>query len=139
MGRADDFRHRVGVGVDRGRGRHRHLLRSRIWNIGEERIVTAAEIIDRHPDIIIGSWCGKKFRPEKVVARLSFEQIPAVQNNGLHEIKSPIILQPGPAALTDGLMALLGFPPGSGGTRSEHYAASPVIPSMTIRASAGVL
>ncbi len=72
----------------------------------KERIVTAAEIIDRHPDIIIGSWCGKKFRAEKVAARPGFEQIPAVQNNELHEIKSPIILQPGPAALTDGLIAL---------------------------------
>lgn len=71
-----------------------------------ERIVTAAEIIDRHPDIIIGSWCAKKFRPAKVVARFGFEQIPAVQNNALYEIKSPIILQPGPAALTDGLKAL---------------------------------
>ena len=72
----------------------------------KERIVTAGEIIDRHPDIIIGSWCGKKFRAEKVAVRPGFEQIPAVQNNELHEIKSPIILQPGPAALTDGLMAL---------------------------------
>jgi iron complex transport system substrate-binding protein len=72
----------------------------------KERIVTVAEIIDRHPDIIIGSWCGKKFRAEKVAVRPGFEQIPAVQNNELYEIKSPIILQPGPAALTDGLMAL---------------------------------
>jgi iron complex transport system substrate-binding protein len=100
MERADDFRHRLGV--DRGRGRHRHLLRSRIGQSAKERIVTAAQIIDRHPDIIIGSWCGKRFRPEKVVARLGFEQIPAVQNNELHEIKSLITLQPGPAALVTG-------------------------------------
>ena len=71
-----------------------------------ERIVTAEEIIARRPDIIIGSWCGKKFRPEKLAARPGFEQIPAVRNRALYEIKSPIILQPGPAALTDGLRAL---------------------------------
>ena len=72
----------------------------------KERIVTAEEIIARRPDIIIGSWCGKKFRPEKLAARPGFEQIPAVRNHALYEIKSPIILQPGPAALTDGLKAL---------------------------------
>jgi iron complex transport system substrate-binding protein len=71
-----------------------------------ERIVTTDEIIVRGPDIIIGSWCGKKFRPEKVAARPGFAQIPAVRNRALYEIKSPIILQPGPAALTDGLAAL---------------------------------
>jgi iron complex transport system substrate-binding protein len=71
-----------------------------------ERIVTAEEVIAHQPEIIIGSWCGKKFRPEKVAARPGFEQIPAVRNGALYEIKSPIILQPGPAALTDGLQAL---------------------------------
>ena len=71
-----------------------------------ERIVTTEEIIARQPDIIIGSWCGKKFRAEKVAARPGFERISAVRNGALHEIKSPIILQPGPAALTEGLTAL---------------------------------
>jgi iron complex transport system substrate-binding protein len=72
----------------------------------KDRVVTADEIIDRAPDIIVGSWCGKKFRPEKVVARAGFERVPAVRDGALHEIKSPLILQPGPAALTDGLAAL---------------------------------
>jgi iron complex transport system substrate-binding protein len=72
----------------------------------KERIVTADDVIARAPDIIVGSWCGKKFRPEKVVKRPGFERIPAVQRGALHEIKSPLILQPGPAALTDGLAAL---------------------------------
>ena len=72
----------------------------------KERIVTAEEIIARTPDIIIGSWCGKKFRAEKVTARPGFTQLPAVRNGALHEIKSSLILQPGPAALTDGLRAL---------------------------------
>ncbi len=71
-----------------------------------ERIVTTEEIIARQPDIIIGSWCGKKFRAKKVAARPGFERISAVRNGALHEIKSPIILQPGPAALTEGLTAL---------------------------------
>jgi iron complex transport system substrate-binding protein len=71
-----------------------------------ERIVTAEEVIRRSPDIIIGSWCGKKFRSEKVVARPGFGTIPAIKRGRLHEIKSPLILQPGPAALTDGLAAL---------------------------------
>ena len=55
---------------------------------------------------IIGSWCGKKFVPAKVVARDGFATIRAVRDGQLHEIKSPLILQPGPAALTDGLDAL---------------------------------
>jgi iron complex transport system substrate-binding protein len=70
------------------------------------RIVTVGQVIHRAPDIIIGSWCGKKFRPEKVAARPGFDAIPAVRNGRLYEIKSPLILQPGPAALTDGLAAL---------------------------------
>jgi iron complex transport system substrate-binding protein len=71
-----------------------------------ERIVTAEDVIARQPDIIIGSWCGKKFRPEKVAARPGFDGVPAVRAGALHEVKSPLILQPGPAALTDGLARL---------------------------------
>jgi iron complex transport system substrate-binding protein len=62
-----------------------------------------AEVVRRAPDIILGSWCGKKFRPDKVAARPGWDAIPAVRDGALHEIKSPIILQPGPAALTDGV------------------------------------
>lgn len=61
------------------------------------------DVVRRAPDIILGSWCGKKFRPEKVAARPGWEAIPAVRDGELHEIKSPLILQPGPAALTDGV------------------------------------
>ncbi|HTD28933.1 MAG TPA: cobalamin-binding protein [Xanthomonadaceae bacterium] len=64
------------------------------------------EVVRIGPDIIIGSWCGKKFRPEKVAARPGWSAIPAVRDGELHEIKSPLILQPGPAALSDGLGAL---------------------------------
>jgi iron complex transport system substrate-binding protein len=73
----------------------------------KDRIVTADSVIAAAPDIVLGSWCGKKFRPEQVAARPGFDAIPAVRNNALHEIKSPIILQPGPAALTDGLDAIV--------------------------------
>ena len=72
----------------------------------KDRIVTGAEVVAARPDIIIGSWCGKKFVPAKVAARPGFAQIPAVQTGWLREIKSTLILQPGPAALTDGLDAL---------------------------------
>lgn len=65
----------------------------------KDRFVIAGEVIERKPDILVGSWCGKKFRPEKARARLGLS-VP------MHEIKSPLILQPGPAALTDGLAAL---------------------------------
>jgi iron complex transport system substrate-binding protein len=74
-----------------------------------ERIVTADEVIAASPDIIIGSWCGKKVRPEKITARPGFDTIPAVRDQQIYEIKSSIILQPGPAALTDGLAALEGI------------------------------
>ncbi len=71
-----------------------------------ERIVTADAVIAAAPDIIIGSWCGKKFRPERVCARPGFAAIPAVKSGLVREVKSTIILQPGPAALTDGLSAI---------------------------------
>ncbi|MBI3369037.1 MAG: cobalamin-binding protein [Burkholderiales bacterium] len=76
-------------------------------SLGRDRIVSdPREVIAAAPDIIIGSWCGKKFRPEQVAARPGWNDIPAVRHGALHEIKSPLILQPGPAALTDGLSAL---------------------------------
>jgi len=72
----------------------------------KDRIVTAEEIVEGEPNLIIGSWCGKKFRPERVVARPGFAEIPAVRDQDIYEIKSSLILQPGPAALTDGLAEL---------------------------------
>lgn len=74
--------------------------------LARERCVTDEEVIGAAPDIIIGSWCGKKFRSEQVVSRPGWDAIPAVRNGALHEIKSSLILAPGPAALTDGLDAL---------------------------------
>ncbi len=76
-------------------------------SLARDRIIAdPAEVVRRAPDIVFGSWCGKKFRPERVAARPGWSAMPAVRDGELHEIKSPIILQPGPAALFDGLDAL---------------------------------
>jgi len=72
--------------------------------LGRDRIVAdPLDVVRAAPDLVIGSWCGKKFRPEQVAARPGWGDVPAVRHGELHEIKSPLILQPGPAALTDGL------------------------------------
>lgn len=73
---------------------------------GERVIADPGEVIRRAPELIIGSWCGKRFRPEQVCARPGWEAIPAVRNGQVFEIKSPDILSPGPAALTDGVAHL---------------------------------
>ncbi|HET9680110.1 MAG TPA: cobalamin-binding protein [Gammaproteobacteria bacterium] len=78
-----------------------------VESLAKNRILAdGVEAAHREPDIIFGSWCGKKFRPEKVREREGWANVPAVRNNELHEIKSSIILQPGPAALTDGVREL---------------------------------
>jgi iron complex transport system substrate-binding protein len=75
--------------------------------LARDRILAdSGEVVRRAPDIVLGSWCGKKFRPDRVAARPGWSAIPAVRDGELHEIKSPIILQPGPAALFDGLDAM---------------------------------
>ncbi len=75
-----------------------------VESLGKNRIIAdSGEIVRRNPDIILGSWCGKKFRPEKVAAREGWSVVNAVRHQQLFEIKSPEILQPGPAALTDGV------------------------------------
>ena len=81
-----------------------------VESLAKNRIlVDSDEVIRRAPDIILGSWCGKKFRPERVATRPGWKAIPAVRDGHMYEIKSPIILQPGPAALTDGLRAIHGI------------------------------
>jgi iron complex transport system substrate-binding protein len=75
--------------------------------LGRDRIIAdPLEIVRRSPDLIVASWCGKKFRPEQVAARAGWQDVPAVSNHQLHEIKSADILQPGPAALSDGVEQL---------------------------------
>ena len=72
-----------------------------------DRIVTSSDVIEAAPDIIVASWCGKKLRPEAFREREGWAAIPAVKKNYIYEVKSPLILQPGPAALTDGLNKLV--------------------------------
>jgi iron complex transport system substrate-binding protein len=79
-------------------------------SLGRNRIIAdPLEVARRAPDIILGSWCGKKFRPETVAARAGWQDIPAVRNGYVREIKSALILQPGPAALTEGVQAVQGI------------------------------
>ena len=73
----------------------------------KNRIVSSEQVIEAQPDVIIASWCGKKVRPEKIARRPGWDAIPAVRDGRIIEIKSPLILQPGPAALTDGLNAIV--------------------------------
>jgi iron complex transport system substrate-binding protein len=78
-----------------------------VQSLGKDRIVAdPGEIVRRNPDIVVGSWCGKKFRPERVAARPGWDAVNAVRDAQLFEIKSADILQPGPAALTDGVEQL---------------------------------
>ena len=78
----------------------------RAARLGRERIVAAGEVIRRQPDVIIASWCGKAVRREKIVSRPGWREIPAVRDGHVYEIKSAYILQPGPAALTEGVHQL---------------------------------
>ena len=71
--------------------------------LATNRIVTSAQVIASAPDVIIGSWCGKPVRKEKIAAREGWSAIPAVRNGHIYEVKSTYILQPGPASLTDGV------------------------------------
>ena len=72
--------------------------------LGKDRIIAdPMEVVRREPEIIFGSWCGKRFRPERVAERPGWAAVPAVRDGEVHEIKSAVILQPGPAALTEGL------------------------------------
>jgi iron complex transport system substrate-binding protein len=81
----------------------RHLRNGRL---ARERIVTSEQIVAAAPDIIIASWCGKPVRREKIAARAGWDQLPAVKHGQIYEIKSAFILQPGPAALTEGVTQL---------------------------------
>jgi iron complex transport system substrate-binding protein len=78
----------------------------RTAKLARDRIVTSEQVIAAAPDVIIGSWCGKPVRKERIAARPGWETIPAVRNNRIHEVKSTYILQPGPASLTEGVEQL---------------------------------
>jgi len=78
----------------------------RAAKLGRDRIVRSDDVIDRQPDVIIASWCGKTVRKERIIRRPGWSAIPAVRNNHVYEIKSSYILQPGPASLTEGIHQL---------------------------------
>ncbi len=86
-----------------GRDAFAHLAAEKA---ARDRIVAPADVVTAAPEVIVASWCGKKVRPERIAARHGWGTVPAVRDGRIHEIKSPLILQPGPAALTDGLDAL---------------------------------
>ena len=71
--------------------------------LGKDRIVTSEAVIAANPDVIVGSWCGKPVRKERIAARPGWDQIAAVRNGHIYEVKSTYILQPGPASLTEGV------------------------------------
>lgn len=73
------------------------------FHSAKDRVIQADQVIERQPDIIIGSWCGKKFQPEQVTAREGWSEIPAIKNGFVIEIKSADILQPGPSLIMHGL------------------------------------
>lgn len=83
------------------------FARLRACKSATERIVTSEAVIAAAPDVVLASWCGKKVARDKICSRPGWDAIPAVRNGRIVEIKSPLILQPGPAALTDGLDAIM--------------------------------
>ena len=74
--------------------------------LGSQRIVSSEEVVERQPDVIVASWCGKRVNRDRIAARAGWEKVPAVRNGHIYEIKSAFILQPGPAALTEGVRQL---------------------------------
>ena len=75
-------------------------------SLARDRIVSSEQVIERRPDVIIGSWCGKPVRKERIAGRPGWSEVPAVKNAQIYEVKSTYILQPGPAALTEGVAQL---------------------------------
>jgi len=88
----------IAGGVDVAKGRCGPLAKDRIWSL--------EEVAELNPELILVSWCGKKFRPQLLLTRSKWQDVPAVKESQVFEIPSEIILQPGPAALTDGLAAI---------------------------------
>ena len=83
------------------------LPKLRFQQAAKDRIISPDVVREAAPDVILASWCGKKVVPDRIRQRPGWSDIPAVRNNRIVEIKSPLILQPGPAALTDGLDAIV--------------------------------
>ena len=111
------------------------LPKLRFQQAAKDRIIAPDVVREAAPDVILASWCGKKVVPDRIRKRPGWSDIPAVRNNRIVEIKSPIILQPGPAALTDGLDAIVKalWPEqpnfvgvGNGAKRRAHHSQRPL-------------
>jgi len=90
----------------------------------QQRVVEAAAVIERNPDVILASWCGKKVNVKAIMSRLGWEQIAAVREGRVYEVKSTYILQPGPAALTDGVRQIHAILAGVAGAKEPAMAAN---------------
>ncbi len=107
VGRTSDLRYSLGLEVIAIAGGDDCFPQLAQESLGKNRIIAdPLEVPRRAPDIILGSWCGKKFQPDSVKGRPGWSEVPAIRNDFVREIKSSLILQPGPAALTDGLQAV---------------------------------
>jgi len=95
MGRSPDQRHRLGIGIDRDRGGEDVLPKLRFQQAAKDRIISPDVVRGAAPDVILASWCGKKVVPDRIRNRPGWNEIPAVRNDRIVEIKSPLILQPG--------------------------------------------
>jgi iron complex transport system substrate-binding protein len=107
MGRSVDQRHWLGLRTDRDRWRRGHPAEATLSTAAKDRIILPDVVRAAAPDVILASWCGKKVVPDRIRNRPGWSEIPAVRNDRIVEIKSALILQPGPAALTDGLDAMV--------------------------------
>ena len=87
----------------------------RHMKLAKDRIVDSAEVVRRDPEIVVASWCGKPVRRERIATRAGWQEVTAVRDARIHEIKSAYILQPGPAALTEGVQTAAGHREGHGG------------------------
>jgi iron complex transport system substrate-binding protein len=74
--------------------------------LAKHRVVAAEDVARRDPEVIVASWCGKRVRTDSIAARPGWNAVSAVRAGHIYEIKSALILQPGPAALTDGVREL---------------------------------
>lgn len=90
-------------------------------SLGKDRIVKPEDVLKRNPDIIIASWCGRGVKKNKIKERIGWDKINAVRDNEIHEIKSSVILQPGPAALTDGVKEIEKIISNWGKKKSRSY------------------
>ena len=50
-----------------------------------------ADVIDRNPEIILASWCGKPVRIDEIMARDGWDEVDAIRNRHVYEVKSAII------------------------------------------------